>query len=196
MKICGLIVAFLCGFDVMAQPEINPRLAVLPPVKTDTNSFVVKWDRQIGVLIFSNRITWSNPYKTNQWWVGDVNQSIFTLVRTQGEPRWKVTVAAKAFDLTPEGAPAFWPPYSPSNRVVQFYTRLSASNRVTVLMQTNPVGQRLFVRLHYLPTNAQWAVPMWMAQTGSTLKTWTDTGVWLVAPQNPKLSLSVSNWSY
>lgn len=187
-----LLFLLLC-LTCNAQPAFPSSLFSAP--KLSTNTFRLTWDRPIGYVIFSNRVSRITPYSTNRWWVSDVTQSVFSIVRTNGEPRWSVTVAALGLELSGESSPAYWPPFGPTNLVVQLCAVLATNNCLPLVIRTNPTDN-LFLRLRFQPTNSTFTTPMWFPETSPDLFRWTNIPGVIVAPQFPKLELTTTNWRY
>lgn len=195
MHRCYQLIALLIAARCWSQPAFPTALAQAP-TRTRTNTFLLTWDRPIGYVIFSNRVTRTSSNSVTRWWVGDVTQSVFTVIQTQfNAPHWQVTVAALGLELSGESQPAFWPPSGPTNIVIQIYTQLSPSNRLPLLTQTNPSGN-LFVRLWFQPTNATFTNPLWFSQSSTNFANWIPFGQPIAAPQSPRLQLGITNFSF
>ena len=184
-----LLLALTCN----AQPAFPSSL--LAPPKTTTNNFKLTWERPIGYVIFSNRVTRVTAYSTNRWWVSDVTQSLFSIVRTNNEPRWLVTVAALGLELSGESLPVYWPPYGPTNMVIQLCAVLSTNNCLPLVVRTNPTDN-LFLRLRFQPTNSTFTTPLWFPETSPDLVRWTNIPGMIVAPEFPRLQTTATNWRY
>lgn len=178
------------------QCAAQPMPVSMVPLRTRTNNFLLTWEKPSGFLIFSNRITRTISNSVTRWWVPDVTQTVFSVIYTQGTfVPWNVTVSALGIQLSPESLPAFWPPPAPTNRVIEFFTMLSPSNRLLIFSITNPTDN-YFVRFVFLPPDGPFTNPMWFPQGSHDLKSWAAFGSPIIAPQNPKLQLNTTNYAY
>lgn len=194
-----LIAILLFALSAQAQLPNQQSLFVGPIRKAITNQVEINWEQQPNTYIRSNRVTFSNPYLINRFWFGNVNDVFFSLVRTQGQPRWTITVASLGLTLTGESKPVTWPPFPLTNWVLTVLAQQFAgsgwSGMGSVFSGTNLPGAGYF-RLWYMPTNQTWTQPMWVVQRSGDLFHWTNQSMFFIAPESTKFRLSVSNWGY